>query len=81
MGKTDVLRRLAPGLATMADNIDATLADILGRLEKIEQAEAKHRAQPARILPERARTPDELLGEMRGLSPTERAMMLNKLKS
>jgi hypothetical protein len=76
----DVLRKHAPPAADMVEAQVAVLANILDRLEKIEQTEAAHRAQPSRLVPGRERTPDELLSDLRQMSPEARALTLQKLK-
>jgi hypothetical protein len=81
VGRIDGLRKLAPGLAKIVDGIDAQLAEILHRLEKIEATDEAHRrlAAPA-LAPARAPTPDEALAAMRTMTPKSRAAILAKLR-
>ena len=74
------LRKLAPEVAKMVDDIDMKFADILARLQKIEDAEEAIRARPARILPPREPSGDEVLASMQSMTPSTRSALLNKLK-
>ena len=75
-----VLKRLAPTIAKTVDDIDMKFADILARLQKIEDAEEALSRQPSRILPPREPSGDEVLAMMRVMPPDQRAALLNKLK-
>jgi hypothetical protein len=74
------LRKLAPEVAKAVDHIDGLFADILARLQKIEDAEEAQRASPSRLMPPREPNPDEVLASMMMMTPDQRAMLMNKLK-
>jgi hypothetical protein len=74
------LRKLSPAMAKTVDDIDMKFADILARLQRIEDAHEEHARLPARILPAREPNGDEVLREMGRMTPEMRASLLSKLK-
>jgi hypothetical protein len=75
-----VLKRIAPSIAKTVDAIDMKFADILARLQKIEDAEEALARSPSRIMSPREPNGDEVLAMMRGMPPEARAALMNKLK-
>jgi hypothetical protein len=76
-----VLKRLAPDVAKTVDEVDAKLAEILARLQKIEDAEEALRMAPSRIVaPSREPNGEEVLASMRSMTPAAREALLLKLK-
>jgi hypothetical protein len=74
------LRKFAPAVAKTVDDIDMKFADILARLQRIEDAEEAQRAQPSRIMPPREPDPNDVLRAMTAMSPDQRAALMMKLK-
>jgi hypothetical protein len=76
-----VLRKLAPATARTLDEIDGKFAEILARLQKIEDAHEEQARQPSRILAG-PREPDgeAVLAQMRTMTPEMRAALLSKLR-
>jgi hypothetical protein len=75
-----ILRKVSPGIAKAIDDIDMKFAEILARLQKIEDAEEALQRSPSRILPPREPNGDEVLAMMRVMPPDQRLALLNKLK-
>ena len=75
-----ILRKFSPGIAKAIDDIDMKFAEILARLQKIEDAEEALQRSPSRIAPPREPNPDELLATIAAMTPSARMAMLNKLK-
>jgi hypothetical protein len=75
-----VLRKLAPDVARTIEALDATFAALLAKLEKIEAAHEAHARIAPRLMPGREPDGDEVLQQMRVMTPEARAALLSKMK-
>jgi hypothetical protein len=76
-----VLKRLEPAMAKTIDDIDGKFAEILARLQKIEDSEEALRLSPSRIVvTSREPSGEEVLATMRSMTPAAREAMMVKLK-
>lgn len=75
-----ILRKLAPSIAKTVDDIDMKFAEILARLQKIEDTHDAHVRIAPRLAGGREPNGEEVLNAMRTMTPAARDALIMKLK-